>query len=130
MNAWLWVVVLGLAAWAAHWGADQLLTPLKMLFRPSGRYSTASKLPDLFIRTIALINVNLGAGRIFETGAEMPQTRIEWIKKEEFLEFGYLNCLHRSPYPFGVKQKKSVLIIIIIFYKISELYICPYLDLV
>ena len=36
MNAWLWVVVLGLAAWAAHWGADQLLTPLKMLRKQWG----------------------------------------------------------------------------------------------
>ena len=41
MNAWLWVVVLGLAAWAAHWGADQLLTPLKMLRKQWGLTASA-----------------------------------------------------------------------------------------
>ncbi len=29
MNVGLWVEWLVLAAWAAHWSADQLLTPLK-----------------------------------------------------------------------------------------------------
>ena len=41
MNVWLWVVVLGLAAWAAHWGADQLLTPLKMLRKQWGLTASA-----------------------------------------------------------------------------------------
>tara|TARA_R110000851_G_scaffold221246_4_gene374030 strand:- start:4595 stop:5593 length:999 start_codon:yes stop_codon:yes gene_type:complete len=41
MNAWLWVVVLGLAAWAAHWGADKLLTPLKMLRKQWGLTASA-----------------------------------------------------------------------------------------
>ena len=36
MNIWLWVVVLGLAAWVAHWGADQLLTPLTILGKQWG----------------------------------------------------------------------------------------------
>lgn len=31
MSAYLWAGVLVAAAWAAHSGADQLLTPLKML---------------------------------------------------------------------------------------------------
>jgi cation:H+ antiporter len=36
MDAWLWAGVLILAAWAAHWGADQLLTPLKLLRKQWG----------------------------------------------------------------------------------------------
>ncbi|BDD13501.1 hypothetical protein MATR_03260 [Marivirga tractuosa] len=41
MNAWLWVGVLVIAAWAAHWGADQLLTPLKMLRKQWGLTASA-----------------------------------------------------------------------------------------
>ena len=41
MNVWLWVGVLILAAWAAHWGADQLLTPLKMLRKQWGLTASA-----------------------------------------------------------------------------------------
>ena len=41
MNVWLWVVILGLAAWAAHWGADQLLTPLKLLRKQWGLTASA-----------------------------------------------------------------------------------------
>lgn len=41
MNIWLWIVVLGIAAWAAHWGADQLLTPLKMLRKQWGLTASA-----------------------------------------------------------------------------------------
>ncbi|MGD8176674.1 sodium:calcium antiporter [Marinimicrobium sp. ARAG 43.8] len=31
MNAWIWEIVLLIAIWAAHWGADQLASPLKKL---------------------------------------------------------------------------------------------------
>ena len=41
MNVWLWVIILGLAAWAAHWGADQLLTPLKLLRKQWGLTASA-----------------------------------------------------------------------------------------
>ncbi|SHF43468.1 cation:H+ antiporter [Salegentibacter echinorum] len=41
MNIWLWIVVLAVAAWAAHWGADQLLTPLKMLRKQWGLTASA-----------------------------------------------------------------------------------------
>jgi len=41
MNSWLWVLVLGLAAWAAHWGADRLLTPLKLLRKQWGLTASA-----------------------------------------------------------------------------------------
>ncbi|MBD3630994.1 sodium:calcium exchanger [Cyclobacterium sp.] len=41
MSAWLWVGVLVAAAWAAHWGADQLLTPLKMLRKQWGLTASA-----------------------------------------------------------------------------------------
>ena len=41
MNNWLWVLVLGLAAWAAHWGADRLLTPLKLLRKQWGLTASA-----------------------------------------------------------------------------------------
>lgn len=41
MNVWLWVVILGLAAWAAHWGADRLLTPLKLLRKQWGLTASA-----------------------------------------------------------------------------------------
>lgn len=41
MNVWLWVGVLVLAAWAAHWGADQLLTPLKLLRKQWGLTASA-----------------------------------------------------------------------------------------
>lgn len=41
MNAWLWAGVLVLAAWAAHWGADQLLTPLKLLRKQWGLTASA-----------------------------------------------------------------------------------------
>ncbi|MEQ9438442.1 MAG: sodium:calcium exchanger [Cyclobacteriaceae bacterium] len=41
MNTWLWVGVLVIAAWAAHWGADQLLTPLKMLRKQWGLTASA-----------------------------------------------------------------------------------------
>lgn len=36
MNAWLWAGVLIVAAWAAHWGADKLLLPLKLLRKQWG----------------------------------------------------------------------------------------------
>lgn len=41
MNTWLWILVLLLAAWVAHWGADQLLTPLKMLRKQWGLTASA-----------------------------------------------------------------------------------------
>jgi len=41
MNIWPWVLVLGLAAWAAHWGADRLLTPLKLLRKQWGLTASA-----------------------------------------------------------------------------------------
>ncbi len=41
MSTWLWVGVLVVAAWAAHWGADQLLTPLKMLRKQWGLTASA-----------------------------------------------------------------------------------------
>lgn len=41
MDVWLWILVLGVAAWAAHWGADQLLTPLKMLRKQWGLTASA-----------------------------------------------------------------------------------------
>ena len=41
MNGWLWAGVLVMAAWAAHWGADQLLTPLKMLRKQWGLTASA-----------------------------------------------------------------------------------------
>ncbi|PHN01830.1 sodium:calcium antiporter [Flavilitoribacter nigricans] len=41
MNAWLWAGVLLLAAWAAHWGANQLLTPLKLLRKQWGLTASA-----------------------------------------------------------------------------------------
>jgi cation:H+ antiporter len=41
MNIWSWVLVLGLAAWAAHWGADRLLTPLKLLRKQWGLTASA-----------------------------------------------------------------------------------------
>ncbi|EIJ39897.1 sodium:calcium exchanger [Leeuwenhoekiella palythoae] len=41
MNVWLWIIVLGIAAWAAHWGADQLLAPLKMLRKQWGLTASA-----------------------------------------------------------------------------------------
>lgn len=66
MNVWLLVVILRIAAWVKFCEADQLLTFLKLLFKQSGHYFTASKLPDLFIRTIVFIIVNRGAGRILK----------------------------------------------------------------
>jgi hypothetical protein len=44
MSTWLWAGVLVVAAWAAHWGADQLLTPLKML-RNNGDSPLRQELP-------------------------------------------------------------------------------------
>lgn len=41
MSTWIWVGVLVVAAWAAHWGADQLLTPLKMLRKQWGLTASA-----------------------------------------------------------------------------------------
>jgi cation:H+ antiporter len=41
MSTWLWAGVLVVAAWAAHWGADQLLTPLKMLRKQWGLTASA-----------------------------------------------------------------------------------------
>ncbi len=41
MNVLLWTGVLFAAAWAAHWGADQLLTPLKMLRKQWGLTASA-----------------------------------------------------------------------------------------
>ena len=41
MNTWLWGGVLIIAAWAAHWGADQLLVPLKMLRKQWGLTASA-----------------------------------------------------------------------------------------
>ena len=41
MSTWLWVGVLVAAAWAAHWGADQLLTPLRMLRKQWGLTASA-----------------------------------------------------------------------------------------
>ena len=41
MNAWLWTGVLIIAAWAAHWGADKLLLPLKLLRKQWGLTASA-----------------------------------------------------------------------------------------
>ena len=41
MEVWLWILVLGIAAWAAQWGADQLLTPLKLLRKQWGLTASA-----------------------------------------------------------------------------------------
>jgi cation:H+ antiporter len=41
MNAWLWAGVLIIAAWAAHWGADKLLLPLKLLRKQWGLTASA-----------------------------------------------------------------------------------------
>lgn len=41
MSTWLWVGVLVAATWAAHWGADQLLTPLRMLRKQWGLTASA-----------------------------------------------------------------------------------------
>ncbi len=41
MNTLLWAVILILAAWAAHWGADKLLLPLKLLRKQWGLTASA-----------------------------------------------------------------------------------------
>lgn len=41
MSAWLWGGVLIIAAWAAHWGADKLLVPLKLLRKQWGLTASA-----------------------------------------------------------------------------------------
>lgn len=41
MNVWLWAGVLIIAAWAAHWGADRLLLPLKLLRKQWGLTASA-----------------------------------------------------------------------------------------
>ncbi|EKF53987.1 MAG: sodium:calcium exchanger [Mesonia hippocampi] len=59
MNIWLWVVVLGLAAWAAHWGADKLLTPLKMLRKQWGLTASAG------VAFLALVNASPEVAMVF-----------------------------------------------------------------
>lgn len=37
MGTWIWAIVLVVALWAAHWGAEQVTEPLKKLRRHRGK---------------------------------------------------------------------------------------------